>query len=118
MRITRKLVEQLKATYRLMDWNISVRKTRAKKGDLGNALYLDDHKKALILLHPEVIKGERAGFVAETQMTTLHHEFAEIVMAAYEHVLPDEVARSKPFERYKDMLAEHWSRVVMEVSKR
>lgn len=118
MRITRKLVEQLKALYRLTDWNISVRKTRAKKGDLGNALYLEDHKKALILLHPEVIKGERAGFIAETQATTLHHEFAEIVMAAYEHALPTAVTSSKEFTRYKDMLAEHWSRVVMEAIKR
>lgn len=115
MRITRKLIEQLKTLYRLTDWNLRiVRSTKRKSDVLGSVEYVAEHKRGCITLYPRVIQETNRTFVDESEDTTLHHEFAELVMGSYETILPEEVRDSREFEVYKDMLAEHWCRVVME----
>lgn len=117
MRLTKSLIDRMKGIYRVADWTVTAKKLRGSGKELGQTLYISEHKKAAIIIHPEAIQKEKRTFHEESQDTVLHHEFAEVVMANYETGLPKSISEHPKFVEYKDMLAEHWSRVVMELLK-
>lgn len=116
MRVTKNKIDALKGVYRIGDWTIHAKRTRGDGTKLGQTIFSSAYKKAIIVLHPNEIYKERRTFPDENIRSVLHHEFAEIVMGAHEDVLPDKITASPAFIKYKDMLAEHWAKIVMELT--
>lgn len=118
MRVSKRLIEELKGYFGLLDWSILVRISPKDSDACGTAHVRTQYKTATITLYPKAIRMTRETYPNENWMDTLLHEFSEVAMASYEGTLPDEIVSDKRFVKYQDACADHFARAMKELIPR
>jgi hypothetical protein len=97
--------------YDIRDWRITVLISQSKKDDtLGVLKSLHpEYREGVIVLYPRA--HEACWRKNNTMLSTLHHEFGEVVAHIHLSWLSKNTINSDCFDKYRDALADHMGRI-------
>lgn len=97
--------------YEVRDWKVTVLLSQAKKSDalgLLKSVKLE-YREAVIVLYPHSHTDcERKN---NTLLSTLHHEFGELIAHIHMLWLNKKIITDDGFDRYRDSIADHVGRI-------
>lgn len=117
MRIGKTTIDKLKTIYRLNDWSIRIKRSNRNSDGCAELRSRPRYKQGIVILYPKTIKRTKLEYSDESVASAIHHEFAEIVMADGQDIVPEQYHEEPWFIAYQDKCAEHIAQIVLGLQK-